>query len=201
MPAAGRGVAPEERHGLDKVPGPPRVVLPARGVLSAVQDAEEALKEGASEPSGPITLTAPVQFGQMHVAPAVTRFALRYPKVKLRVLLHDRVVNLLEEGVDVAIRIAELPDSSYRALRVGSIRRVLCAAPDYLAEHGIPQTPDALANNRIILARGLNPNNELRFQYDGQAQTVKLQPLLSVSDNDSAASAAMAQPADPWRAR
>jgi len=94
--------------------------------------------------------------------------------------------------VDVAVRIADLPDSSYRALRVGSVRRVLCASSDYLAEHGIPQTPDDLTKHRIILARGLNPNNEMRFQQDGQVQIVKVQPMLSVSDNDSAASAAMA---------
>jgi DNA-binding transcriptional LysR family regulator len=94
--------------------------------------------------------------------------------------------------VDVAIRIGELPDSSYRALRVGSVRRVLCASPDYLATHGIPQTPDDLPRHRIILARGLNPANEMRFLHGGQAQTVKLQPLLCVSDNDSASNAAMA---------
>ena len=79
-----------------------------RHILSAVQDAEDALKEGAAEPVGPITITAPVQFGQMYVAPAVTRFALRHPRVKVRVLLHDRVVSLVEEGVDVGVRIGAL---------------------------------------------------------------------------------------------
>jgi len=102
------------------------------------------------------------------------------------------VVNMLEEGVEVAIRIGNLPDSTYRAMQVGSVRRVLCAAADYLDTHGIPQTPDDLLKHHIILARGLNPNDELRFLRNGLPQTVKLQPIFSVSDNDSAARAAMA---------
>jgi len=128
----------------------------------------------------------------MYVTPGIVAYLRRYPAVEVDALFVDRVVNLLEEGVDVAIRIGELPDSSYRALRVGSVRRVLCAAPDYLDTHGIPRTPDDLLKHRIILARGLNPNNDMRFQQDGRPHTVKLQPVLSVSDNDSAASAALA---------
>ncbi|MDP2868092.1 LysR substrate-binding domain-containing protein [Methyloversatilis sp.] len=115
-----------------------------RQVLSAVQDAEEALKEGAAEPSGPITLTAPVQFGLMHVAPVVTRFALQYPRVKLRVLLHDRVVNLLEEGIDVGVRIGALDDSGLIARPLGTIRRVVVASPALIAARGEPSHPDAL---------------------------------------------------------
>jgi DNA-binding transcriptional LysR family regulator len=116
----------------------------ARGVLAAVTDAENALKEDAAEPAGPITVTAPMQFGQMYVAPVLTRFALRHPRVRLRVLLHDRIVNLVEEGVDVGVRIGELNDSGVIARPLGSIRRVVVAAPALLARHGKPKHPDDL---------------------------------------------------------
>lgn len=142
-----------------------------RGVLSAVQDAEEALKEGASEPSGLITLTAPVQFGQMHVAPAVTRFALRYPKVKLRVLLHDRVVNLLEEGVDVGVRIGALDDSGLIAQPLGHIRRVVVASPALLAAHGEPAHPDALRGAPVVRFTGA-ASLSWTFQVNGRALQV-----------------------------
>src|SRR5687768_832794 len=108
----------------------------SRSVLAAVADGENALKEDAAEPAGPLTLTAPVQFGQMYVAPVVTRFALAFPRVQLRVLLHDRVVNLLDEGVDLAVRIGELQDASVVAQALGSVRFVVVASPAFLAKHG-----------------------------------------------------------------
>lgn len=142
-----------------------------RQVLSAVQDAEDALKEGASEPSGPITLTAPVQFGQMYVAPAVTRFALRHPRVKLRVLLHDRVVNLLEEGIDVGVRIGALDDSGLVAQPLGSIRRVVVASTALLAERGEPTHPDALRHAPCVRFTGAS-SFAWTFRTNGRALQV-----------------------------
>jgi DNA-binding transcriptional LysR family regulator len=142
-----------------------------RQVLSAVQDAEEALKEGAAEPSGPITLTAPVQFGLMHVAPVVTRFALRYPQVKLRVLLHDRVVNMLEEGIDVGVRIGTLDDSSLIARPLGAIRRVVVASPGLISAHGEPAHPDALRGVPCVRFTGAS-SLAWSFHIDGRAVTV-----------------------------
>lgn len=164
----------------------------AKRIIALADEADDAALGINAEPRGQLTVTASVLFGRMYVMPGIVEYLRRYPVVEVNALFVDRVVNLLEEGVDVAIRIGDLPDSSYRALRVGSVRRVLCASPDYLQTHGIPQTPDDLLQHRIILARGLNPNNEMRFLRDGLTQTVKLQPILSVSDNDSAASGAMA---------
>lgn len=164
----------------------------AKRIIALADEADDAALGINAEPRGQLAVTASVLFGRLHVMPGIIEYLRRYPAVEINALFVDRVVNMLEEGVDVAIRIAELPDSSYRALRVGSVRRVLCASPDYLDAHGIPQTPDDLLKHRIILARGLNPNNEIRLLDDGQTQTVKLQPILSVSDNDSAANAAMA---------
>ncbi|WP_421954108.1 LysR family transcriptional regulator [Polaromonas sp.] len=115
-----------------------------RTVLSSVQDAEESLNTQAGEPRGQLVITAPVLFGQMYVAPAVTRFVQRYPEVHCRVLLHDRVVNLLDEGVDVGVRIGALEDSSLVAQTVFSIRRIVVASPDYLRKHGVPSHPREL---------------------------------------------------------
>ncbi|MCQ9376784.1 LysR substrate-binding domain-containing protein [Methyloversatilis sp. XJ19-49] len=142
-----------------------------RQVLSAVQDAEEALKEGAAEPSGPITLTAPVQFGLMHVAPVVTRFALQYPQVKLRVLLHDRVVNMLEEGIDVGVRIGTLDDSSLIARPLGAIRRVVVASPGLIAAHGEPAHPDALRGVPCVRFTGAS-SLAWSFHINGRAVAV-----------------------------
>lgn len=164
----------------------------AKRIIALADEADDAALGINAEPRGLLTVTASVLFGRLYVMPGIVEYLRRYPAVEVNALFMDRMVNMLEEGVDVAIRIGDLPDSSYRALRVGSVRRVLCASPDYLDTHGIPQTPDDLLKHRIILARGLNPNNEMRFLRDGLTQTVKLQPILSVSDNDSAASAAMA---------
>ena len=127
-----------------------------RQVLAAVADAETALTADAAEPGGLLCITAPVLFGQMHVAPAVTRFVQRYDKMRCRLQLHDRVVNLLEEGIDVGIRISKLDDSTLIAQQLGSIRRVVVASPDYLRRHGAPQHPrDLLKANcvRFVAAR------------------------------------------------
>lgn len=131
-----------------------------RQVLSAVEDAETALTAEAAEPSGQLTITAPVLFGQMHVAPAVTRFVQRYDKMRCRLQLHDRVVNLLEEGIDVGIRISKLDDSTLIAQQLGSIRRVVVASPDYLRRHGAPQHPrDLLKANCVrFVAAGAAPS-------------------------------------------
>lgn len=164
----------------------------AKQIIALANEADDAALGIHAEPRGQLTVTASVLFGRLYVMPVIIEFLRRYPAMKVNALFVDRVVNMLEEGVDVAIRIAELPDSSYRAQRVGSARRVLCASPDYLDKHGVPQTPLDLRTHQVILARGLNPDDEIRFLRDGQAQTIKLLPILGVSDNDSAAQAAMA---------
>ncbi|MFM9924272.1 LysR family transcriptional regulator [Variovorax sp. H27-G14] len=116
----------------------------ARDVLLAADAADRALKAEASEPAGLLTLTAPVLFGHMYVAPAIVRFMQRHEKVRCNVLLHDRAVNLLEEGIDVGIRISPLEDSSLVAQTLGTIRRVVVASPAYLAQHGTPRHPREL---------------------------------------------------------
>ena len=121
-----------------------------RQVLAAVQAAEESLGAADGEPRGQIVITAPVLFGQLHVAPAITRFVQRYPGVSCKVMLHDRVVNLLEEGIDVGVRIGKLEDSSLVAQGVFSIRRVVVASPAYLKNHGTPSHPRDLKDANCV---------------------------------------------------
>ncbi len=164
----------------------------AKQIIALADEADHAALGINAEPRGLLTVTAPVLFGRLYVMPNIIDYLGRYPNVEINALFVDRVVNLLEEGVDVAIRIAQLPDSSYRAVPVGFVRRTLCASPDYLARRGTPKTPDDLPRHRIILARGVTPHNEMRFLHNGLQQLIKLQPVLCVSDNDAAASAAIA---------
>ncbi|QNK69908.1 LysR family transcriptional regulator [Variovorax sp. PAMC26660] len=125
----------------------------ARDVLLAADAADLALKAEAREPAGQLTITAPVLFGHMYVAPAITRFMQRHDKVRCSVLLYDRTVNLLEEGIDVGIRIGALEDSSLVAQSLGTIRRVVVASPAYLALHGVPRHPRDLAGTPCVRGR------------------------------------------------
>ncbi len=121
-----------------------------RQVLTALDDAEAELTAEAAEPAGHLTITAPMMFGQMHVAPAVARFVQRYDKMRCSVVLVDRVVNLLEEGIDVGIRIGSLKDSSLVARPVGHIQRVVVASPAFLKRHGIPKHPKNLLKANCV---------------------------------------------------
>ena len=123
-----------------------------RQVLAALADAEAALSADAAEPAGRLTVTAPMLFGQMHVAPAVTRFVQQHEKMHCSMVLLDRVVNLLEEGIDVGIRIGEPEDSSLVAQNVGHIRRLVVASPAWVRRHGVPKHPkDLLKANCVRL--------------------------------------------------
>lgn len=125
-----------------------------RRLLVAIADSEAALTQDLTEPSGHLTVTASVLFGQMYVAPAVTRFVQAYPKVQVSLQLHDHVVNLLEAKIDVGVRIGELEDQSLVAQPLGRVRRVVVASPDYLKQYGTPQHPRDLLKLNCIRATG-----------------------------------------------
>jgi len=133
-----------------------------------------------------------VLFGQLHVAPILVRYLQQYPEVDAQCLFVDRVVNVVEEGVDVAVRIGELPDSSLQATRVGRVRRVLVAAPAYLEAQGVPRRPEELARHAIVSASGVTPVSEWRFNEGGKPLLQRLQPRLRTTTNDSAIAAAVA---------
>ena len=116
----------------------------------------------------------------------------RYPEVTASCWFLDRVVNMVDEGVDIGVRIGELPDSSLQAIRVGRVRRVICAAPSYLKRHGAPQTPDELTAHTIVSASGVTPTPEWRLVENGAPKLVKLQPRMTTTTNDSAVAAAVA---------
>lgn len=139
----------------------------SRHVLSALADAEEALGAEAAAPAGHLRITAPVLFGQMYVAPVVTRFVQRHPGLQCTLLLLDRVVNLLEEGLDLGIRIGRLEDSSLVAQPLGEVRRVVVAAPALLESHGVPAHPRELQQANCI--RTLSPRTAWGdFQENGR---------------------------------
>jgi DNA-binding transcriptional LysR family regulator len=117
----------------------------ARRILADLDEADRMVGDARAEPAGALGITAPVLFGQYHVAPAVTRFLARHPRVQVRMVLLDRVVNLVEEGLDVGVRIGHLRDSTLVALRVGRVRRVVLASRAFLQRHGVPRHPRDLA--------------------------------------------------------
>jgi DNA-binding transcriptional LysR family regulator len=167
-----------------------RYLEDARRLLSDVVAAEEAAAGINAEPRGRITVTAPVLFGRMFVMPGIVDYLQRFSQVEVASVFLDRVVNLLEEGLDVGIRIGELPDSSMRALRVGTVRRVVCAAPAYLEGAGLPQTPDDLSAHTIIASSAGSSAPGWQFFSDDSMHTIKLKPRLSVTTNDAAVEAA-----------
>ena len=125
------------------------------------------MTQDSIEPSGHLTITASVLFGQMYVAPAVTRFVQQYPKMRVSLQLHDRVVNLLEENIDVGVRIGELEDQSLVAQTVGHVRRMVVASPEYMKKHGVPQQPRDLLKLNCIRAIG-NSIQGWTFQDKGK---------------------------------
>ena len=167
-----------------------RYLEDARRVIMAADEADEAAVGISAQPRGHMTITAPVLFGRMYVMPGIVNYLQKYPDTSVSALFLDRVVNMLEEGVDVGIRIGELSDSSYRALRVGHVRRVICASPEYLKEHGIPQTPQDLKSHQVIVASSLSQNIEWRFVNQNEPIAARIKPRLTVASNDGAIEAA-----------
>jgi DNA-binding transcriptional LysR family regulator len=157
-----------------------------RTILSAVQEAEATLTTRQTEPQGRLTITAPVVFGRRYVAPIVNEFIQRYPNVSADLLLVDRFVNLIEEGLDVAVRVAHLGDSSLVAIPVGQARRVLCASPQYLQRHGTPRVPEDVRDHRCIRFTGITPRNEWRFRVRRRNVTIPITSVVSCNQIDSA---------------
>lgn len=161
-----------------------------RRILADMTDADDAVRSMQRAPRGHLTLSAPVLFGAKFVMPIVTEYLQRHADVSVSCWFVGRLVNLMEEGVDVAVRIADLPDSSMQAIRVGNVRRVIVATPEYLALHGIPMAPDDLQTHSIISVNPSMPTSEWRLIEDGGARMVRLQPRMFTNGNESAIAAA-----------
>lgn len=168
-----------------------RYVENCRRILSAVEEAEASAAGSFANPTGVLTVTASVLFGQIYVLPLITEFLDQHQQVVGRTVFLDRVTNLVDEGIDVAIRIGHLPDSSYTAIKVGSVRRVICGSPDYFARHGTPSHPSELSKHRIVAATGAWTSLEWRFGKDGNA-VASVRPSLFTNSNEAAIIAARA---------
>jgi len=164
----------------------------ARQILAGVQAADEAAAGINAAPRGHLAVTAPVFFGRLFVMPGIVEYLERYPDMEVDAVFLDRVVNLMEEGLDVGVRIGELPDSSMRALRVGSIGRVLVAAPAYLERHGSPREPSELRNHCLIAATAGDFGGSWHFSDAGGEFSLRVNARLKVTSNEGAISAAVA---------
>lgn len=163
----------------------------AKRLLADVEDAEAALSARRIQPRGRLRVTASVLFGRLHVAPAVNAFVAKHPAVRVELLLLDRPVDLIEEGLDVGVRIGALPDSSLVAVAVGATRRVVCASPAYLKRHGRPESPEELAGHRCVGFTGLSPDHEWVFRDGERTRRVKVDPLVASNQIDVALGACL----------
>ena len=162
-----------------------------RRIVAELEAAELRLAGEHEEPQGELAVTAPVVFGRLQVLPVVVEFLRMSPRVTARLLLVDRTVDLIEEGLDVSVRIGALPDSSLIATRVGSIRHITCASPAYLVSRGKPSSPQELRNHDCISFTALSPVE--RWSFAGaKPQRVNLHPRLTVNTAEAAIDAAVA---------
>jgi DNA-binding transcriptional LysR family regulator len=152
----------------------------ARHILAQMQAADDAASGAAMNPVGRLRLTCSNEFGRLYVAPVLSDYLDTYPDVTADVLMVDRIVNLVEEGFDVAVRIGPLPSSGLSAVRVGRVRRIVCGAPGYFDRHGIPQTPAELASHKIVSALPVSPAPDWRFGHDMQ-EAVRVKPRMTLS--------------------
>lgn len=159
-----------------------RFLESARQVLAALDEAERSAAGATEVPSGHLRVTAPLTFGRMHLMPVLAAFLRAQPRVSATLVTLDRVANLIEEGFDVAVRIAQLPESTLVARRIGEVTRVLVASPAYLDQQGVPHQPTDLKAHAVIAVPNLMPAGEWRFWADGKSQMVRLTPSLAVND-------------------
>jgi len=161
----------------------------ARHILAQLQAADDAAAGAASNPVGVLRLTCPNEFGRIYVTSVLTDFLDTYPDVSSDVIMVDRIVNMVEEGFDIAVRIGPLPSSGLVAVRVGQVRRMVCATPDYLERNGLPQTPADLLHHQIVAAAPVSPVVDWRFGKD-LSETVRVTPRLRLSSVAAAISVA-----------
>jgi len=168
-----------------------RYLVDCRHILNDVEEADRHAAGVHASPSGEVWITGSVVFGRMVLTPALLELQDQYPEISISTLFVDRMVHLIDEGMDIAIRIAELPDSSLIAIRVGEVRRALCAAPSYLAASGPLQTPGDLLNHDLIEVSHETLRGEWDFQIDGKATTFKVKSRARFNIADPAIDAAL----------
>lgn len=161
-----------------------------RRILDEVGEAERIATGEYAAPRGDLAVTAPIVFGRLHIVPVVAEFLAQYPEINIKLLLTDRVAHLMEEQIDVALRIGELPDSTLMASRVGTVRSVVCASPAYLAQRGVPASPEALAAHDCISFDVLESRRAWVFGDGKSTMSVPVKPRLEVNTAEAAIAAA-----------
>jgi len=160
-------------------------------ILEDVTEAERAASGEYTAPKGQLLITAPIVFGRTHILPIAIEFLKAYPDVDIRLVLADRVLNLLEDHLDLAVRIGVLPDSSLVAHKVGQIRHVVCASPAYLAKRGVPESPEQLASHDCITFDGLTSSDRWSFVTDKSETWISIHSRLVVNTAEAAIDAAI----------
>ena len=163
--------------------------------LRVIEQLEEAERTAAGEyqsPRGELTVTAPLVFGRMHLVPVIAEFMAQFIDIKLNCRFNDRVLDLQDERIDVAIRIGELPDSSRRARRLGTVRRIVCASPGYLSRHGEPRTLSDLADHTCVSFHGFDPPGHWLFATSDGTAAVPIQYRITFDTIEAAIDAGIA---------
>lgn len=163
-----------------------------RRILDDIDEAERTARGEYVTPSGALALAAPVVFGRWHLLPVVTAFLTAFPTIDIRLCLADRLTNLMEEHIDVALRIGSLPDSNLHATRIGALRRIVCGSPAYLAGAGVPRTPACLASHACITFEGLMSPTSWTLGSGRSEVTVPIRSRLTVTTAEAAVDAAIA---------
>ena len=178
--------------GLDLTPAGRSYVAAAKTILEQLEEAERAAGGEYTEPKGDLVVTAPIMFGRLHLLPVVLTFLSAFPEVSVELMLTDRVTHFLDDQVDVALRIGDLPDSSLIATRLGTVRRVTCASPAYLARRTPPTVPQDLASHDVISFDSVSAHSTWRFWSEESEVAVTFRSRLSVSTIDAAIDAGLA---------
>lgn len=166
-----------------------RYATDCRRILAELEEAEESATSGHAMARGQLTITAPVLFGELFVTPVVVDYLSQHPTVQVKALLVDRVVNMIDEGVDVAVRIGHLPDSGLHAVKVGEVRQVICASPAYLNQHGRPQHPNDLRRAQVAISSSSPLVSAWQFSTHAGTLSIPLEPRLTVTANQAAINA------------
>jgi len=178
--------------GLELTPTGRSYVAAVKSILEQLNEVERSAAGEYTEPRGDLVVTAPIMFGRLHVLPVVTHFLSMFPEIAVGLMLTDRVTHFPDDQIDAAVRVGTLPESSLIATRLGEVRRVMCASPDYLSSNGIPTTPDDLVRHSVISFQNVATPTTWTFECDGSEERVTFRSRLSVDTIDAAIDAGLA---------
>ncbi|WP_217807781.1 LysR family transcriptional regulator [Oceanibacterium hippocampi] len=163
----------------------------AKQVLADIEEANLAVTKLGASPTGSLRVTAPVAFGRLHIAPAIPEFVARHPEVSVDLILTDNIIDLIEAGIDLAVRIAELKDSSLIARKLANNNRVVCGSPDYFRKHGVPTTPTELERHNCLLYKQTGHQDTWRFRCEDGMKEIRVSGNLQCNNAEALLAAAL----------